>query len=391
MPSVINRITKASPTDNYILVDDSDFGGGFRVTNTITDRNAIVSSQRKQGMFVFNISDGHYYSLQSNLTSWTDLGTSLGGGGGTSTLDGVILNGATFSETMIFDNSSTGTTTALYKSGTASYYIGLGDNANLSAITHGSFIKFGNGIFNINATNTSNGGGSLNIGNNLITISASDTSGNQMSIQSSTSVVTVTSQNSQFAGVEYDSTAASYVSNNGGDLTIFNRAYNDNRYILGGVSPSIVLFTSGGSMFGAIDMGSNKITSVATASNLLDAVNYGQLTNIKLGSISLTSDGGGAVVTIGSLGFIVLPYAGTITDWYLVGDQSGSITFDIKKSGTSIIGAGNKPTLTSAQRANAAVSGWTTTTIAVNDELEFTVSSATTITRIYLMVKITKS
>jgi len=80
MPQVINTVTKASPTDNYAVVYDTDLKGSYRIVSDITERDAIVSNQRKQGMLVYAISTLHYYELQSDLLTWTDLGLTLGGG-----------------------------------------------------------------------------------------------------------------------------------------------------------------------------------------------------------------------------------------------------------------------------------------------------------------------
>lgn len=113
--------------------------------------------------------------------------------------------------------------------------------------------------------------------------------------------------------------------------------------------------------------------------------------NLKISKEGVTVDGMGGVITTGSKGYTVVPYNGTITNWYVVGDASGSIQFDIKRSGTSIIGAGNKPILSSAQRANAAVSGWTSVTVTANDELEWVVDSASTIVRANMIIYITRN
>jgi hypothetical protein len=114
--------------------------------------------------------------------------------------------------------------------------------------------------------------------------------------------------------------------------------------------------------------------------------------NLKVASFGVTVDGAGAVIATGSSGYIVIPYAGTITNWYIVGDASGSAQMDLKRSGTSIIGGvGNKPILSSAQRANAAVSGWTSTAIAANDEIQFNVDSSTTVKRVNLIIIIAKT
>jgi len=80
MPQVINTVTKAAPTDNYAVVNDTDLKGSYRIVANLTQRDAIVSNQRVQAMLVFSISDLHFYQLQSDLLTWTDLGLSLGGG-----------------------------------------------------------------------------------------------------------------------------------------------------------------------------------------------------------------------------------------------------------------------------------------------------------------------
>lgn len=79
MPQVINTVTKASPTDNYAVVYDTDLLGSYRIVDNLTARDGIVSNQRKQNMLVFVISTLNYYSLQSDLLTWDNLGTSLGG------------------------------------------------------------------------------------------------------------------------------------------------------------------------------------------------------------------------------------------------------------------------------------------------------------------------
>lgn len=102
----------------------------------------------------------------------------------------------------------------------------------------------------------------------------------------------------------------------------------------------------------------------------------------------ITLDGQGGVISTGSKGFRYFSNNRTILSWYIKGDDAtvGSIVVDIKRSGVSIIGVGNKPTLSSANSATANVSGWTSTTIADGDELEFNVDSVSTFTRINLII-----
>ena len=105
-------------------------------------------------------------------------------------------------------------------------------------------------------------------------------------------------------------------------------------------------------------------------------------------SFGITVDGAGSVVTAGSKGFVTIPYSCTITNWYLAADQSGDVVIDMKRGGTSIIGTGNHPTLSTTQSGNAAVSGWTSVAITAGDILEFVVTrTPATLTRVNLVIK----
>lgn len=117
------------------------------------------------------------------------------------------------------------------------------------------------------------------------------------------------------------------------------------------------------------------------------------------GSFGITVDGGGSVIPTGLRGFVLMPYSGTITEWTIIGDQSGSAVVDIWKVayagmppdvGDSITGSA-LPTLTSSQTAQSStLTGWTTS-VTSGDVIAFNVNSATTVTRLNLSVKITKS
>jgi hypothetical protein len=117
----------------------------------------------------------------------------------------------------------------------------------------------------------------------------------------------------------------------------------------------------------------------------------GQVTALRKGGFGGTFSNGGGVVPTGSKGKITVPFGFTITNYYITGDVSGSCVVDIKVGGVSIIGAGNKPTLTSASSANAAIAGWTTSTFSENTTFEWNVDSCSTITEIDLMIKVTKA
>ena len=110
--------------------------------------------------------------------------------------------------------------------------------------------------------------------------------------------------------------------------------------------------------------------------------------------VGVSVDGGGTAITTGTKGYVEVPYAGTITEWKIIADVSGSAVFDIWKSNAAIptnansITASAKPTLTTAQRATSTtLTGWTTG-VAVNDVFGFEVESASTVTKAVLIVVI---
>lgn len=114
-------------------------------------------------------------------------------------------------------------------------------------------------------------------------------------------------------------------------------------------------------------------------------------------SVGITIDGGGSTITTGSKGYIYLPFAGTITQATLLANASGSIVVDVKKSTysgfptTTSICASAKPTLSSAQKSkDSTLTGWTNT-FSADDVLEFVVDSATTVTRVNLVLTVTIS
>lgn len=110
------------------------------------------------------------------------------------------------------------------------------------------------------------------------------------------------------------------------------------------------------------------------------------------GTIGITIDGGGSVITTGVKGYIVVPNARTITGWYVVGAPSGSIVVDVWRANASIPTVANtitgteKPTLSSSQyNSDLSLSTWTTA-LSANDVIVFNVDSATTITKATIVI-----
>jgi hypothetical protein len=110
-------------------------------------------------------------------------------------------------------------------------------------------------------------------------------------------------------------------------------------------------------------------------------------------------DGGGAAITAGVYkGFFRIPFSCFITQWYMLGDQVGSIVVDVARSNSggyppssSMIGGGNKPTLTSQIGNSASPSGWTSTAFAAGDFIGIFVNSASVVTRVTLVLSLAKT
>lgn len=116
-------------------------------------------------------------------------------------------------------------------------------------------------------------------------------------------------------------------------------------------------------------------------------------------TITFIIDGGGSTITTGVKGDLEVPFACTITQSTLLGDQSGSIVIDIWKDTygnfpptvADTITASAKPTLSSATKAqDATLTGWTTS-VAAGDTLRFNVDSVSSIQRATLSLKVTKA
>ncbi|MCK6649657.1 MAG: hypothetical protein L6Q66_08375, partial [Bacteroidia bacterium] len=109
-------------------------------------------------------------------------------------------------------------------------------------------------------------------------------------------------------------------------------------------------------------------------------------------SFDIHFDGQGGVLSVGANAIKrALPVAGQITGFSIEGDVSGSVEIDMKKNGTSMVGAGNKIDLVSASSDTGLPTSWTSDTFAIDDKIEWSITSATTITKVWLTVKYNKT
>lgn len=119
---------------------------------------------------------------------------------------------------------------------------------------------------------------------------------------------------------------------------------------------------------------------------------------VSTGSVGAGFDGLSSVLATGKTIYVPMTYAGTLTSWQIECYPSGSLVIDVWKTNyagapptvaNTITGA-NKPTVTSALKAQGNVSGWTTT-FAAGDVIAFYIESASTVTNATIMLGLTKS
>lgn len=155
--------------------------------------------------------------------------------------------------------------------------------------------------------------------------------------------------------------------------------------------------------------GTTLTRTVTASSNAGSAVNFTAAPSVALtmfgadipqtGTITFIIDGSGSAITTGEKGDLTIPFACTINEWTLLADQSGSIVVDIWKDtyanypptvADTITGSA-KPTISSSTKGQSStLTGWTTT-ITAGDCLAFNVDSASTVQRVTLSLKFTRT
>ena len=107
-------------------------------------------------------------------------------------------------------------------------------------------------------------------------------------------------------------------------------------------------------------------------------------------TFGITVDGAGTALTTGTKGYRYIEQDCTVTGWDVRSDVSGSIVFDVKRSGVSIAGT-EKPTLSGASSAQDLTLTTWTVSLSAGDIIEFVIDSAATLTRATLSVLVTKT
>lgn len=157
------------------------------------------------------------------------------------------------------------------------------------------------------------------------------------------------------------------------------------------ISGSLILTGS------AIISGSISVTSGLTgslqgsASYALQAASASAATNAE--QISATFDGQGGNISSTATGYYRTSYPFTFTNYYIDVPISGSIQFDLRVNGTSIVvPGGNLPTLTTALSSSANITSWASASLSAGTLIQYTVTgSAPTVTWAKLTIGIKRT
>ena len=179
---------------------------------------------------------------------------------------------------------------------------------------------------------------------------------------------------------------------NGGNLA--------DRFLLSGTGSARLHAYGAGNFTGTL----SKTLGVDSSGNIIEfvaATGGGTGVASASGSFGVTVDGWQVTVQTGSAGYVVIPYAGTITRWTIVADVIGSIDFGITKStapyslaSASIINAGQFVRLFNQQIATESnvTPVFTSLNVGVGDVIGFSViSNGSGIKRATLTISVTKS
>lgn len=117
--------------------------------------------------------------------------------------------------------------------------------------------------------------------------------------------------------------------------------------------------------------------------------------------ITFIIDGGSSAITTGIKGDLEIPFGCTIQAWTLLADQSGAIKIDVWKDvyanyppdNSDSITNGNEPEIVASDTdaQDTTLNNWTTVTITAGDTLRFNVDSCTSIKRVTLSLKVSKT
>ena len=144
--------------------------------------------------------------------------------------------------------------------------------------------------------------------------------------------------------------------------------------------------------------GSVSLTSQVTGTLPVANGGTGITNNPNVLGLEFVIDGGGSTIATGIKGYLEVPFACTVNTWTLLADTTGSVAIDVYSdayasygTNTSMVGAGTKPAIASATKAQSAPASWTTTSIAAGNIIGFNVTSVSAVTRVTISLKVTRT
>lgn len=139
--------------------------------------------------------------------------------------------------------------------------------------------------------------------------------------------------------------------------------------------------------------------ATASVDGKMTAAQAALLLGLKTDRIFLGIEGNGFAITTGIKGDIIVPYGCTITGYTIVSDQTGSISIDLWKDtyanyppvDADSITAAAPVTITSAVKGqDATLTGWAKSLVG-GDIIRLNVDSCTSITRVSVILNVTRS
>lgn len=167
------------------------------------------------------------------------------------------------------------------------------------------------------------------------------------------------------------------------------------QYLTAADGDAVYLKQSGGTLSGALTLAGDPSAALhAATKHYVDTQ-----VPVQTAAIVFVIDGAGEAITTGIKGDVMVPFAATIDHITLLADQSGAAVIDIWKTAladyppasTDSITASAKPSLADAAKMQDTTLGDWTTAIAAGDVLRFNVDSAATVTRLSVILSVTKA
>ena len=181
-------------------------------------------------------------------------------------------------------------------------------------------------------------------------------------------------------------------SNNLSDLTDPTEALTN---LGAGTAGAGILSIEGDGIDEFLRINADKSITLFNATNYRNAIGLG---SANTGAIGFTSDGGGSTVTVGTKGYFIAPWAGTITGWSVVAEgASPTATIDVWRAGSgsalptvadTIMGTKPQLSTGNAQRSTTLTS-WSTA-FSSGDIFGFNVDAASNATRITFSLEVSK-